>query len=134
MAFQARKNFYVPDFQVFSTNILRISPQSGPGPEKQTGTGGRCCSGMNTNPDDRQDRLNEHIFQVLRLQSAGTAEEIAFTIAELQGISTEESNAEMIQAVKERAEKLVEDGKLEEVRSRHASKRYQLPEGSHSRA
>jgi hypothetical protein len=34
----------------------------------------------------------------------------------------------MIRAVKEKAEKLVESGKLCEVRSKHASKRYHLPE------
>jgi hypothetical protein len=78
--------------------------------------------------DDTIDQLEEQIYEILRLQAMGTAEEIAFTIAEIQGISTEEGNAEMIRAVKEKAEKLVESGKLAEVRSRHASKRYQLPE------
>ena len=82
------------------------------------------------NPDYITEQLTEQIFEVLRLQSMGTAEEIAFTIAEIQGISTEEANAEMILAVKEHAEKLVEEGKLEEVRSRHSSKRYQLPGAS----
>jgi hypothetical protein len=82
------------------------------------------------NPEHLAEQLTEQIFEVLRLQSMGTAEEIAFTMAEIQGISTEEANAEMILAVREQAEKLVEEGKLEEVRSKHASKRYQLPEAS----
>ncbi len=78
------------------------------------------------NTDYAAEQLTGQILEVLRLQSMGTAEEIAFTIAEIQGISTEEGNAEMILAVREQAEKLVEEGKLEEVRSKHASKRYQI--------
>ena len=78
--------------------------------------------------EEEPEKWNDQIFEVLRLQTSGTAEEIAFTIAELRGISTEEANAEMIRAVREQAEKLVGEGKLIEVRSRHAPKRYQLPD------
>lgn len=75
------------------------------------------------------DQLTERILRVLEIQDAGTAEEIAFTIAELQGISSEEGNAEIIQAVKEQVERLTGTGKLEEVRSRHAAKRYKIVNG-----
>lgn len=83
-----------------------------------------CCLNMNSPGTD--DQLTDRILKVLELQETGTAEEIAFTIAELQGISSEEGNAEIIQAVKEQVEKLTEAGKLEEVRSRHAAKRYKI--------
>ena len=79
---------------------------------------------MNSSGTD--DQLTQRILKVLQIQDTGTAEEIAFTLAELQGISSEEGNAEIIQAVKEQVEKLTEEGKLEEVRSRHAAKRYKI--------
>jgi len=79
---------------------------------------------MNSSITD--DQLTQRILKVLQIQDTGTAEEIAFTLAELQGISSEEGNAEIIQAVKEQVEKLTEEGKLEEVRSRHAAKRYKI--------
>ncbi|HEY0899140.1 MAG TPA: hypothetical protein VGD90_07385 [Sphingobacteriaceae bacterium] len=78
------------------------------------------------NSPGTDDQLTDRILKVLELQETGTAEEIAFTISELQGISSEEGNAEIIQAVKEQVEKLTEAGKLEEVRSRHAAKRYKI--------
>lgn len=75
-----------------------------------------------------EERLNSQIFDVLKAQNLGTAEEIAFRIAEMSGIATEEGNAEMILAVKEKVERLADEGKLEVVRSKHASKRYKLIE------
>lgn len=75
------------------------------------------------------DQLTEEILKILHFQDSGTAEEIAFTLAELNGISSEEGNAETIQAVKEQVEKLTKEGKLEEVKSRHAAKRYKIVQG-----
>jgi hypothetical protein len=78
------------------------------------------------NSPGTDDQLTERILRVLEIQDTGTAEEIAFTIAELQGISSEEGNVEIIQAVKEQVERLTGAGKLEEVKSRHAAKRYKI--------
>ena len=75
-----------------------------------------------------EEEIEERIMNVLKLQRAGTAEEIAFTIAELQGIATEEGVAETVVAVKEQVKRLTMDARLEEIRSKHSSKRYKLAE------
>lgn len=71
-------------------------------------------------------KIRETIIHALRMIKTGSAEEIASQIVELQEISSEEGVAETIIAVREQAEKLVQEGKLEVVRSKHASKRYVL--------
>ncbi|HEY1023871.1 MAG TPA: hypothetical protein VGE26_01800 [Sphingobacteriaceae bacterium] len=70
--------------------------------------------------------VQRKIIQALSIIKTGSADEIASHIVELEAITSEEGVAETVIAVREQAEKLADEGKLEIIRSKHAAKRYVL--------